>query len=295
MNRRPSLYRGDNRFGMILVLPAIAVFCIIILYPFINSLILSFTNMNMLKPTHAFVGFKNFEKIFGDPNFMAVLKNTLIFVAGSVSLPFVLGFIWAIVLNEKFKLNGFLRGVTLIDWIIPSTAISFLWMWIFNGDYGVLNGVLRALHITDENINFLGRTDTAMLVVILARTWQVLPWYMAFLTGGLGGVSMDQAEAAKIDGANNWLIFRHVVVPAMMPIISLVLLQGTIGALQHFDLIWVMTAGGPARATMTLSVEVYQNAFKSWKIGLAASIGVVWIILLGIFSFFYIRRNMKEI
>lgn len=139
------------------------------------------------------------------------------------------------------------------------------------------------------------RTRPCWLVVILARTWQVLPWYMAFLTGGLGGVSMDQAEAAKIDGANNWLIFRHVVVPAMMPIISLVLLQGTIGALQHFDLIWVMTAGGPARATMTLSVEVYQNAFKSWKIGLAASIGVVWIILLGIFSFFYIRRNMKEI
>ena len=168
-------------------------------------------------------------------------------------------------------------------------------MWIFNGDYGVLNGLLRELGVIDENINFLGRTDTAMLVVILARTWQVLPWYMAFLTGGLGGVSMDQTEAAKIDGANNWLIFRHVVLPGMSPIVGLILLQGTIGALQHFDLIWVMTAGGPARATMTLSMEVYLNAFKSWKIGMAASVGVVWIVFLAVFSFIYIRKNMREI
>lgn len=216
-------------------------------------------------------------------------------MSGSVALPFVLGFIWAIVLNEKFRFSELLRGITLIDWIIPSTAIGFLWMWIFNGDYGVLNGLLRELGVIDENINFLGRTDTAMLVVILARTWQVLPWYMAFLTGGLGGVSMDQTEAAKIDGANNWLIFRHVVLPAMSPIVGLILLQGTIGALQHFDLIWVMTAGGPARATMTLSMEVYLNAFKSWKIGMAASVGVVWIVFLAVFSFIYIRKNMREI
>lgn len=294
MKKRSTLNRADDHFGIILVLPALVVFCAVILYPFLNSLYLSFTNMNMLKPTYSFVGLKNFRKIFSDPNFLGVLKNTLVFVVGSVGLPFSLGFIWAIVLNEKFRLSGILRGITLVDWIIPSTAISFLWMWIFNGDYGVLNGVLRALHITENNINFLGRTDTAMFVVILARTWQVLPWYMAFLTGGLGGVSLDQAEAAKIDGANNFQIFRHVVVPAMSPVISLVLIQGTIGALQHFDLIWVMTAGGPARATMTLAMEVYTNAFKSWKIGLAASVGVIWIVILSIFSFLYIRKNMKD-
>ena len=294
MKKTPSLRRADDRFGMILVLPAIAVFCAIILYPFLNSLYLSFTNMNMLKPTYKWVGLKNFQRLAADPNFIPVLKNTLVFVVGSVALPFALGFIWAIVLNEKFPLNTFIRGVTLIDWIIPSTAIGFLWMWIFNGEYGVLNGALRALGIIDENINFLGRTDTAMLVVILARTWQVLPWYMAFLTGGLGGVALDQAEAAKIDGANNLQIFRHVVLPAMGPIIGLVLLQGTMGALQHFDLIWVMTAGGPARATMTLSMEVYINAFKSWKIGQAASVGVIWILFLSVFSFLYIRKNMRE-
>ena len=295
MKRQSSLRRADDRFGFILVLPAIAVFCAIILYPFLNSLMLSFTNMNMLKPNYEVIGFRNFEKLFADPNFGGVLTNTLIFGSGSVALPFVLGFIWAIVLNEKFRFSELLRGITLIDWIIPSTAIGFLWMWIFNGDYGVLNGLLRELGVIDENINFLGRTDTAMLVVILARTWQVLPWYMAFLTGGLGGVSMDQTEAAKIDGANNWLIFRHVVLPAMSPIVGLILLQGTIGALQHFDLIWVMTAGGPARATMTLSMEVYLNAFKSWKIGMAASVGVVWIVFLAVFSFIYIRKNMREI
>ncbi len=285
---------SDKAFAYILVIPALTAFCMVILFPFINSIAMSFTNANMLKPTRQFVFLNNFIKIFRDPNFFSVLTNTLIFVVGSVALPFVLGFVWALVLNEKFRFSELLRGITLVDWIIPSTAIGFLWMWIFNGDYGVLNGALRAAGLIDENINWLGNSRTAMLVVILARTWQLLPWYMAFLIGGLQGISMEQAEAAKIDGANNLAIFRHVVLPEMKAIIGLVLLLGTIGSLQHFDLIWVMTEGGPARATTTLSIEVYRNAFKNWNMGLAASVGVIWVLLLSAFSYFYIRSNMRE-
>lgn len=285
---------SDKAFAYILVIPALTAFCLVILFPFINSIAMSFTNANMLKPTRQFVFLNNFIKIFRDPNFFFVLTNTLVFVVGSVALPFVLGFIWALVLNEKFRFSELLRGVTLINWIIPSTAIGFLWMWIFNGDYGVLNGALRAAGLIDENINWLGNPRTAMLVVILARTWQLLPWYMAFLIGGLQGISLEQAEAAKIDGANNLAIFRHVVLPEMKAIIGLVLLLGTIGSLQHFDLIWVMTEGGPARATTTLSIEVYRNAFKNWNMGLAASVGVIWVLLLSTFSYFYIRSNMRE-
>lgn len=285
---------SDKSFAYLLLMPAMTAFVLIILYPFINSIVMSFTDRNLLKPTYEFVRLRNFITIFSDPNFMRVFKNTIIFVLGSVSFPFILGFAWAIVLNEKFKIAGLMRGVTLINWIIPSTAIGFLWMWIFNGEYGILNGLLRSMNLTDQNINWLGQSNTAMFVIILARTWQLLPWTMAFITGGLQGVSTELLEAARIDGANNWGVFVHIVVPSLKAVLSLVLIISIIGALQHFDLIWVMTEGGPARATTTLAIEVYRNAFKNWKIGLAASVGVIWILVLSIFSYIYIRTNMRD-
>lgn len=125
---------------------------------------------------------------------------------------------------------------------------------------------------------------------MIARTWQMLPWYMAFLLGGLQGVSMDQIEAARIDGAGNIQVFLKVILPGMRGIITLVLILGVIGNLQHFDLPWTMTQGGPARATTTLSIEVYKTAFKNWSLGKAATIGTIWVVLLALFSFVYLRQ-----
>ena len=295
MKRNTSWRSYDSNFGYFLLAPAILVFCLIIIYPFLNSMFMSLTDQSMLRLGRKFIGLGNFRKIFSDPNFLSVLGNTALFVVGSVSLPFLLGFVWAIVLDEKFRFAELLRGITLVNWIIPSTAIGFLWMWLFNGDYGVINGLLRYLGIINENINWLGQEKTAMLVVILARTWQLLPWYMAFIIGGLQGVSIEQTEAAKIDGASNLRILWNVIIPEMKPILFLVLIIGTIGALQQFDLIWVMTEGGPARATTTLAIEVYRNAFKNWNLGLAASVGVVWVILLSGFSYLYVRANGRDV
>ncbi len=284
----------DSQVGALLILPGLAIFLAIILYPFINSVAMSFTNKSMLKPESTFVGLDNYIKIITGPYFLDLIKNTFIFVFFATLIPFVFGFIWAVVLNQKFRGSEFLRGVTLVNWIIPGTCIGFLWMWIFNGEYGVLNGLLTNLNLIDQNINWMGQRGTAMFAVIIARSWQMLPWYMAFLIGGLQGVSFDQIEAARIDGANNLLVFRKIVLPEMKSIVTLVLLLGTIGNLQHFDLPWVMAEGGPARATTTLSIEVYRTAFKNWDMGLAATVGTIWTVLLACFSFIYIRKQNKE-
>jgi multiple sugar transport system permease protein len=276
--------------GILLAIPAMAVFFVIILYPFINSIFMSFTDRTLLSPAVAFTGLENYARLFKANDFFVILKNTVVFVICATLLPFILGFIWAVILNTKFRFSELLRGMTLVNWIIPGVAIGFLWMWIFHGEYGVLNGFLRFLGISRENINWLGRTETAMIGVAVARTWQMLPWYMAFLLGGLQGVSPDQLEAARMDGAGNLRSFFYIILPEMKGIISVVLILGTIGNLQHFDLIWVMTEGGPARATTTLSVEVYRNAFKYYNMGQAAAIGSVWALLLGCFSFIYVRR-----
>ena len=284
----------DSQVGALLILPGLAIFLAIILYPFINSVLMSFTDRSMLRPDSTFVGIDNYIKIITGPYFLNLIKNTIIFVFFATLIPFVLGFIWAIVLNQKFRGSEFLRGVTLVNWIIPGTCIGFLWMWIFNGEYGVLNGLLTNLNLMDHNINWMGQKETAMMAVIIARSWQMLPWYMAFLIGGLQGVSFDQIEAAHIDGANNLLVLRKIILPEMKSIVTLVLLMGTIGNLQHFDLPWVMAEGGPARATTTLSIEVYRTAFKNWDMGLAATVGVIWTVLLASFSFIYIRKQNKN-
>ncbi|MDR1209054.1 MAG: sugar ABC transporter permease [Clostridiales bacterium] len=288
MTRVKSL--SDKQMGVLLILPGLCVFLAIILYPFVNSIIMSFTDRTLLSPEYSFVAFKNYINVFKDPYFLETIKTTLVFVVFSTAVPFALGLIWAIVLNQGFRGSEFLRGVTLVNWIIPGAAIGFLWMWIFNGEFGILNSVLKSLGLIDRNVAWMGQKSTALIVVIIARSWQMLPWYMAFLLGGLQGVPFDQIEAARIDGASNWQTFTKIVLPSMSGIIFVIVALGAIGNLQHFDLPWVMAEGGPARATTTLSIDVYRTAFKNWNMGKAATIGTIWAVLLGVFSFLYLRQ-----
>ena len=280
----------NGQVGFLLIVPGLAVFVAIILYPFVDAILMSFTNRSMLSPEYDVVGLTNYMKVFKDPYFGKTLMTTLAFVMGSTILPFTLGLIWAIVLNQGFRGAEFLRGVTLVNWIIPGTAIGFLWSWIFNGQYGILNSILEALGILETGIPWLGQTNTALLCVVIARTWQMLPWYMAFLLGGLQSVSLEQVEAAHIDGANNWKTFWKIILPGMKQTAILVFILGLIGNLQHFDLPWTMVQGGPARATTTLSIEVYTTAFKNWNMGKAATVGTIWAVLLAGFSILYLRK-----
>jgi multiple sugar transport system permease protein len=284
----------DSMVGFVLVLPALAIFCGVILYPFVNSVLMSFTDKSLVMPTSQFVGVENYIKTFKDPTFVRTLTNTAVFVICSTALPFLLGLIWSIILDLKFKGAGIMRGATLINWIIPGASISFLWSFIFDANHGIVNELLTGAGLIDSNINWLGSGKTAMMAVIIARTWQMLPWYMAFLTGGLQGVSYDQIEAARMDGAGNLKVFRHVILPEMKPIIVIVLVLGIIGNLQHFDIPQVMTSGGPAGSTTLLSTAVYRQAFSSYKVGMAATIGTIWAIFLAMFSIFYSRNAGRD-
>lgn len=279
----------DTQTGILLVIPGLAVFIAVILFPFIDAIRMSFTDKSMLSPDSSYIGLENYFSVFRDPYFLKTIATTAVFVLAATALPFILGFIWAILLNQGFKGSELMRGVTLVNWIIPGTAIGFLWSWIFNGQYGVLNGIIKMLG-GEGNTTWLGQTSTALLCVVIARTWQMLPWYMAFLLGGLQGVELEQIEAARIDGAGNWKCFMKIIVPSMKNIITLILAMGLVGNLQHFDLPWTMVQGGPARATTTLSLEVYTTAFKNWNMGKAATIGTIWALLLACFSVVYLKQ-----
>lgn len=285
---------SDAQFGAVLALPALLVFSAIVLYPFLNSLAMSVFDRSLIYPGSDFVGISNFRRVLGDPNFIGVVWNTFIFVAGTTAVSFVLGFVWALILNQGYRGSEFVRGLTLVAWIIPGAAIAFLWMWIFHGQYGVLNMVLRSMGIISRNRVWLGDPQFAMLAVILARGWQAMPWFMLLLLGGLKGISADQVEAARIDGAGNIRILRAIVLPGMRQIVGVTLLIGIIMSLQHFDIIWVMTQGGPARSTTTFSIEVYRNAFQDYHLGRAAAVGLIWTAILAVFVAFNVRTRASE-
>lgn len=284
----------DKTVAILLILPALAIFLTVILYPFLNSVLMSFTNRSLLTPEWRYVGLSNYARVLADPGFRQTVANTVIFVFFSTLIPFSLGLIWAIILNTKFRGAGFLRGVTLVDWIIPGASISFLWSFAFDANHGVFNAILHDLGLISTNINWLGQGGTAMMAVIIARSWQMLPWYMAFLTGGLQGVAKEQIEAARMDGAGNIRVFTKVIWPSMKAIVGIVVVLGTIGNLQHFDIPQVMTGGGPAGATTMFSTAVYRQAFSSYKTGTAATYGTIWAILLAGFSAFYLKRTAED-
>lgn len=269
----------ERQFAFLLVLPALCLLGFVSVYPLVHSLILGFTDASLLKSTSTWVGFENYSRLFQAPRFYRVLGNTAVFVVGATSLSFFIGFALALFLNHIIKGKGVLRGACLLPWLLSPIVVSFLWMWIFNTHYGVLNGILRQLGIIHKPFPWLSKPSTAMLPIIIAKTWQSFPWVMAILLGALQTVSREQVEAARIDGAGDWRIIRYIVLPHMRPVMQIVIILSIMWNLQHFDTIWVMTQGGPVGATTTLSVEVYKKVFFEWDSGSAGALGSVWMVL----------------
>jgi multiple sugar transport system permease protein len=289
--RGPKL--TNAQFGFLLVLPALVLFGTIILYPLLNSMYMAFLDKSLVYPGEEFIGLRNIER-FLRRDFIDIFRTTLVFTFGATLLPFVLGFGVAMFLNRPMRGRGLLRGLFLLPWLLPSVIVSFLWMWIFNANYGVLNGALRSMGLIADNINWLGDKNIAMWAVILAKSWNTFPWIAVMVLAGLQTIPHDLYEAAAIDGANRWQSFWNITVTQLRGVIGTVLLLSFIWNFQHFETIYVMTTGGPAGATTTFSVAVYQMAFQEYDLGKAGAIGLVWMALLSVIVLAYIRFGVQE-
>jgi multiple sugar transport system permease protein len=283
----------DGQVGLLLVMPALVLFSVIILYPLLSSLYMGFLDKSLVYPGETFVGLKNIERVMRR-DFGSLFMTTLIFTVGATVLPFVIGFAVALILNAKIAGRGFLRGAFLLPWLIPSVVVSFLWMWIFNANYGVINGLLRETGLASQNVNFLGERSTAMWAVIIAKTWNTFPWIAIMMLAGLQTIPQDLYEAAAIDGAGLFRRFRSVTVPQLSGVISTVLLLSFIWNFQHLETLYVMTGGGPGKATTTFAVAVYKAAFQSRDLGEAGAIGIVWMALLSVVVIVYLRFAVRE-
>jgi multiple sugar transport system permease protein len=290
---RRSLRLTDTQVGIILILPALALFVAIILYPLINSMYIGLLDKSLVRPGEEFVGLKNIDWVLRR-RFVEILSTTMIFTVGATILPFLIGFVVALVLNAPLPGRGILRGLFLLPWLVPAVVVSFLWMWIFNANYGVLNGMLRSAGLITENINFIGNQSTAMWTIIIAKTWNTFPWIAVMLLAGLQTIPRELYEAAAIDGAGRVQSFFNVTVPQLRGIITTVVLLSFIWNFQHFETIYVMTSGGPAGSTTTFAVAVYQQAFQGYNLGRAGAIGILWMALLSVIVGIYLRFGMSE-
>jgi multiple sugar transport system permease protein len=284
---------SDTQFGILLALPALALFAAITIYPLFTSMYQGFFDKSLLFPGQKYVGLANIQAVL-DKNFEALLRTTLTFTIYATLLPFVVGFAVALILNSSIRGQGLLRSLFLLPWLIPAVVVSFLWMWIFNANYGVLNGFLRQTHLISENINWLGQKDRAMFAVIIAKSWNTFPWMAIMLLAGLQTIPRELNEAAAIDGANRTQVFRRITVPQLRGIIGTVLLLSFIWNFQHFETIYVMTTGGPAKATTTFSIAVYKTAFQKFDLGQAGAIGILWMALLSVIVALYLKFGTEN-
>ncbi|MEU3053664.1 carbohydrate ABC transporter permease [Streptomyces griseus] len=291
--RRTGARLSDGAFALLLTAPGIALFAAIIFYPLLSALFTGFFRQDLRLPGREFVGLENFTYWLNGDLF-TILEQTLIFTVGATLAPFAVGFALALALNTGIRGSGFLRGVFLFPWVIPGVVVSFLWMWIFNANYGVLNGVLVQAGIIEESVAWLGRPGTAMLAVIVTKTWASFPWMMVMLLAGLQTVPKELHEAASMDGAGAIRRFFAVTWPQVRGVASIVLLLEFIWNFQHFDTIYVLTGGGPAGTTETFATAVYQTAFSGFDIGRATALGGLWMVLLLLLVVVYLRITERK-
>jgi multiple sugar transport system permease protein len=276
--------------AILLLLPAIVILGVVIFYPLVQALQLSFQNANLLSLGMAQnVGLTNFQQLVSDDTFWTAVLNTIAFVGVSVGGGLLLGGALALLLNERIPLRSLFRSLALVPWVAPGVVVALLALYMFNSQVGVVDYALTKVGVSHRFIDWYGSPHNALWAEIIPNIWNQTPFYMLMILAGLHAVPTEQYEAAHIDGASVINRFRYVTLPTIRGVLMIVTSLMVIWNVNNFDLIWATTQGGPLNATMTLSVYVYRTAFTALNIGYAAAIGLVWLVFLLLFSFFYIR------
>lgn len=275
-----EVMRQGRRVGWLLVLPALLLLVGVFAYPIAQAFWQSSFTQNLgtrLQPE--FSGLENYGRMVQDGRFWQTLANTTVFTLISVAIEFLLGLGMALVLNQSFRGRNLVRTIAILPWALPTALIALAWTWIFNDQYGVVNDLLARFGVT-PSINWLGEPTLAMIAVIIADVWKTTPFIAILLLAGLQSIPGDLYEAHKIDGASVWQSFRQITVPLLMPQIVIALLFRLAQAFGIFDLISVMTGGGPGGATETVSLYIYATVMRYLDFGYGSALVVVTFLLL---------------
>ncbi|MEV6604593.1 sugar ABC transporter permease [Kutzneria sp. NPDC051319] len=281
------------------IVPVVVYLAVFFAYPLVGNVILSFQDFgiqSLYSGTAPFTGFDNYVNLLRDPVFEEAVVNTAVFVVGSLAAQFTIGLALAVFFTSAFRLSAVLRTLLLIPWLLPLVVTGTVFRWILDTSNGVLNHVLLALHVVQTPVPWLNSVGTAMAGVLLCNVWIGIPFNMVILYGGLQSIPKDLHEAAALDGASGWQRFRHITMPMLRPVVVVVLTLGLIYTIKVFDVIWVMTKGGPADSTQTVTTYGYQLSFGGLsQFGLGAAASNMLIVVALVFAVFYLRSMRSEV
>jgi len=284
---------NHHALGVMMVTPALLILAIFLAYPFGLGVWLSFTNAT-IGQAGRFVGLGNFRYLLGDSVFRVVVLNTTLYAAAAVVCKLVLGFLLALLVNREFRGKRIVRAIMLLPWIVPTSLSALVFYWIYDPTFSIITWALRRIGLLHGFINYLGDPNLARASLIAANIWRGIPFFAIGLLAGLQTVSPTLYEAAAIDGAGTWQKFWFVTWPVLLPLTVVVTVFSTIMTVGDFQLIWIITRGGPANATHLFGTLAYQRAIQGGFIGEGAAISAfVLPVLVGavMVSFHYLRRE----
>ena len=273
----------------LLLSPLILVMVAVIGWPLLDTIRLAMTDARLVGTGGNFVGWDNFANMLANRGFRAALGTTLWFTVLSVTLELIAGVLVALLLNQRFHGRTLLRALLILPWALPTVVNATLWRLIYNPEYGALNAALTQLGLIDSYRSWLGEPGSAMTALIVADVWKNFPLVALIALAALQSVPKDIRAAAISDGANVWRRFRYVTLPYLVGPLLVALVLRTIEAFKVFDLIWIMTRGGPANSTRTLSILVYQEAFAFQRAGSGASLALMVALMITVLAVIYLR------
>jgi multiple sugar transport system permease protein len=289
---RRRLLEDERRLAFVLLLPTIVLLGLFIAYPFVRGILLSVTDSRVGVPGE-FVGLANFERIWNDSIFRQAVYNTFLYTAVTTVFKLGLGLWLAILLNRHFKGKAFVRAFILLPFIIPTVLSTFAWKWMFDPTFSVINWALFQLGFIKRSINWLGDPDLAMISIMVVNIWRGVPFFAISLLAGLQTISPELNEAAAIDGARPWQRFWYITWPLLLPVTMVVVLFSVIQTFADFQIVYVMTGGGPANATHLFATYAYQIGVGTGLLSQGAAISLAMfpvLFLVVIVQLLYIRR-----
>lgn len=286
--------RRNRRSALLFMLPGALFFAVIFIYPSLKTIQMAFSDVNADNITQGnwpFVGLKNFAAVFTLQATGITVMNTVVFLVGSIVPQVVVGLLLAIGLRKSSRIRRIGRALVLLPWLLPSVAVSSVFLFIFYTNGGLANWVLLALHATTKPILWFANPGTALFVIVLVNIWIGIPFNFLIIQSGLQSLPTDIREAAAVDGAGWWRELFSITIPMLRESLFAVVMLGVIGTLKVFDFVWIMTGGGPANGTMLPGPLAYQQAFVAFNYGRGSAIIVLTVLLMVVLSVIYVRAT----
>ncbi len=272
------------------VTPAALVILLVVAYPLVRALWLSVHDVVLTRPgEEPFVALQNYTTELVNIDFWSAVGRSLFFTVFSTAIELVLGVGLALLMDQPLRLRWLLRSLVILPWALPTIVNALMWRWIDNAEYGALNALLVQSGLIDGYRQWLSDPGTAMWMVIIADAWKMTPLVAILVLAALQGISREQLEAARVDGAGTLATFRYVVLPLLTPTLLIVLVLRTMEAFKVFDIIWIMTNGGPANTTQTIAIYAYQTAYRAYDFGRGAALGYLIALAIMILAALYLR------